>query len=253
MDVENLITIVIPSYNQGQYLEQALESVFTQNLSVEVFVMDGGSTDNSVEIIKKWAAKLAGWRSHKDSGQSAAINEGISLGSAPYVCWLNSDDYLLPDKLVKLLDILEGNPQVPMAYGRVDNVIDLMGKSHAVRVEPFSQARLAKRCIISQPATLIRRKVWEDVGGLNQQLDMAMDYDLWWRIFKQYGELRFVDKLIAVNRIHDATKTQLQRVKHYREAMGVVKKYNGSIPIKWWLYQPYSVWFKSALSWLRSY
>jgi glycosyltransferase involved in cell wall biosynthesis len=145
MDVENLITIVIPSYNQGQYLEQALESVFTQNLSVEVFVMDGGSTDNSVEIIKKWAAKLAGWRSHKDSGQSAAINEGISLGSAPYVCWLNSDDYLLPDKLVKLLDILEGNPQVPMAYGRVDNVIDLMGKSHAVRVEPFSQARLADR------------------------------------------------------------------------------------------------------------
>ncbi len=74
---------------------------------------------------------------------------------------------------------------------------------------------------------------------------MAMDYDLWWRLFKQVGALRFVDEFIAVNRIHAKTKSNTQRVAHYREAMSVVKKYHGSIPWKWWLVQPYAVWFKS--------
>jgi len=88
-----LVTIAVPSCNQGRFLDDALTSIFEQQLPVEVFVMDGGSTDNSIEIIRKWEGQLAGWRSHKDGGQAAAINEGIALGRAPYVCWLNSDDW----------------------------------------------------------------------------------------------------------------------------------------------------------------
>ncbi len=240
-----LITIAVPSLNQGNFLDDALTSIFEQKVPVEVFVMDGGSTDNSAEVIKKWSPQLAGWRSSEDDGQSAAINEGIALGRAPFVCWINSDDWLLLDGLSILLQELALKPNVPAAYGRAWNLIEKSGKRAPVWVEPFDERRLAQRCIISQPATLIRRSAWETVGGLDRHLSMAMDYDLWWRLFKQFGAMQFVDKFIAVDRIHAMTKSNTRRVEHYHEAISVVRKHYGSVPLKWWLAQPYAVWFKS--------
>lgn len=240
-----LITVAVPSFNQGQFLNDALASIFQQDVPVEVFVLDGGSSDNSIEVIRKWEHRLAGWRSQPDDGQAAAINEGIAQGRAPYVCWLNSDDWFLPGGLSKLLGELESNPVVPAAYGRSWNVVQKSGKRYPVWVEPFSERRLALRCIISQPATLIRRSVWDAVGGVDGQLHMAMDYDLWWRLFRHSGPLTFLDDFVAVNREHEDTKTKTQRRLHYREAMMVVRKHFGRVPLKWWLAQPYSVWFKS--------
>ena len=245
MDKTPLVTIAVPSFNQGRFLDDALTSIFQQQVPVEVFVMDGGSTDNSVEVIKKWAPKLAGSRSCADNGQAAAINEGIALGSAPYVCWLNSNDWFLPDGLSKLLDALQAIPETPAVYGRSWNMVQETGKLTPVWVEPFNESRLALRCIVSQPATLIRRLAWDAVGGVDIQLHMAMDYDLWWRLYKQMGALHFVDDFVAVNRQHEATKTKTLRSLHYQEAMAVVRKNYGSVPLKWWLAQPYAVWFKS--------
>lgn len=240
-----IVTVVVPSFNQGLFLDQALNSIFQQSMPLEVYVMDGGSTDNSVEIIKKWAPKLAGWRSHADNGQAAAINEGIALGKAPYVCWLNSDDWYLPNALENLLEVLQKNLDTPAVYGKCWNVEESTKKQTPIWVEPFNERRLALRCIISQPATLIRRSAWEKVGGVDPSLHMVMDYDLWWRLYQNFGELEFVDVFVAVNREHEATKTSSFRRRHYREAMATVKKYYGSIPLKWWLYQPYAVWYKT--------
>lgn len=244
MTAEPLITIAIPSYNQGRYLECLLTSISRQHLPLEVFWADGGSTDNSVEVIRRWHDKLAGWRSYRDRGQSAAINEGISRGQAPYVCWLNSDDWLLPGGLARLVRVLESHPLAPAAYGRTWNYIEKSHNRRPVWVEPFNERRLALRCIISQPATLIRRSAWEAVGGLDETLQMAMDYDLWWRLFKKFGPLHFVNELIAVNREHATTKTRTKRRLHYKEAIEVVRRHHGRVPLKWWLAQPYSVWFK---------
>jgi len=242
---EPLVTIAVPSYNQGQFLDQALSSIFQQNVAVEVYLVDGGSTDSTLEIIEKWAHRLAGWRSYKDSGQAAAINEAIAQGKAPYVSWLNSDDALLSSGLSYLLNELHRYKHAPMVYGRAWNVVQNSGRHYPVWVQPFSEWRLARRCIISQPATLIRRAAWEQLGGVNDKLHMAMDYDLWWRLFKLFGAPQFVDKYIAINRIHANTKTKTQRARHYHEAIDVVRDHYGSVPLKWWLIQPYAVWFKS--------
>jgi len=209
--------------------------------------MDGGSTDNSLDIIRKWESRLAGWRSHSDNGQAAAINEGIAFGSAPYVCWLNSDDWFLPDCLTKLVAALEKSPDLPAVYGRCWNVTEKSGRRSTVRVEPFNERRMAVRCIISQPSTLIRRSAWKAVGGVDESLHMSMDYDLWWKLIKRFGPLLFLDEYVAVNRQHVQSKTQKNRRLHYRESMAIVKKYHGRLPLRWWLAQPYSVWFKSIV------
>ena len=115
------VTVSVPCFNQGRYLHQALESIFAQDVPVEVFVCDGGSTDESLQVIRNWEPRLTGWRSHADAGQAAAINEGVAKGSAPFVCWLNSDDWMLPRGLERLLAALDERPSAPMAYGRTWN------------------------------------------------------------------------------------------------------------------------------------
>lgn len=245
--ISPLVTIAVPSFNQGRFLDDALTSIFTQQVPVEVFVMDAGSTDQSVDVIKKWAPHLAGWRSRPDDGQAAAINEGLALASAPFVCWLNSDDWFLPGGLSSLIKAIQAHPKSPAVYGRSWNVVQKTGKRAPVWVEPFDERRLALRCIVSQPATLIHRAAWEAIGGVDSHLHMAMDYDLWWRLFKRFGALQFVDDFVAVNRDHDATKTKTLRRRHYQEATSVVRKYHGRLPLKWRLAQPYAEWFKSLI------
>ena len=245
---EARVTIAVPSFNQGAFLREALQSLFAQDLPVEVFVADGGSSDNSLDIIREWAPRLAGWRSRADAGQAAAINEAIAQGRAPYVCWLNSDDWLLPGALPALIVALERFPAAPFAYGRSWNVS--RNSRTPVWVEPFSEQRLSVRCMVSQPASLIRRSAWEGVGGLDPNLHMAMDYDLWWRLFRKFGAPQFVDAFVAANRDHPATKTASFRRLHYIEATDVVRRHNGRVPLKWRLMWPYAVWLKAARRWL---
>ena len=235
-----IVTVAVPSLNQGRFLEEALESIFIQDLAVEVYVVDGGSKDESLKIIRRWERRLAGWRSYPDSGQAAAINEAIANGGAPFVCWLNSDDRWLPGALGKLVATLQSQPDAPAVYGNVMNQ-GARGLS-PLRVEPFSEERLARRCIISQPGTLIRRASWNEIGGLREDLHMALDYDLWWRLYKQFGPLVYDARMVAVNRDHPNTKTNRFRRQHYREAIAVVREHFGRVPLRWWLAQPYSVW-----------
>lgn len=241
------VTVAVPAFNQGRYLETALESIFSQGVPVEVYVADGGSSDGTREILGRWEGRLLGWRSHADSGQAAAINEGVSRGTAPYVCWLNSDDWWLPGGLARLLAALQAQPGAPMAYGRVWNHVESTGREKAVFVRPYSEWMMAQACIVSQPGTLVRRDAWQAVGGVDESLHMAMDYDLWWKLIGQHGLPAFVDEFVAVNREHRDTKTSTRRALHYREAMAVVRKHHGRVPLKWYLAQPYAVWYRSLI------
>ena len=239
------VTVAVPSLNQGRFLDDALASLYGQDVPIEVFVMDGGSTDETLEVVEKWRPRLAGFRSGPDGGQAAAINAGIASGSAPYVAWLNSDDWLLDGALKTLLESADRNPDAAVVYGRAWNVDESSGRRYPVWVEPFTERRMALRCVISQPATLVRRTAWEAVGGVDETMRMAMDYDLWWRLYRRFGAPLFVDAFVAVNRVHAGTKTETQRRRHYQEAMGVVRKYYGRLPLKWWWAQPFAVWYRS--------
>jgi glycosyltransferase involved in cell wall biosynthesis len=238
------VTLVVPSLNQGRYLEAALCSIAAQDVSTEIIVMDGGSTDNSLGILERWSGRLAYWQSAADGGQAAAINDGMRRGIAPYVCWLNSDDMLEPGGLRLLIEALEANSTAPAAYGNVVN-LDPNGARSPVWVQPFSERMLTLRCIISQPGTLIRRAAWEAVGGVDPNLFLAMDYDLWWRLYRRFGPLIHVPRVTAVNRMHPDTKTRNNRVAHYAEAIAVLRRHRGRAPIKWRLAQPYAVWWKA--------
>ena len=250
--MQPLVTVAVPSFNQGDCLDDALASIFSQNVPVEVFVADGGSTDNSVDVIRRWAPRLLGWRSAPDNGQASAINEAIAEGTAPYVCWLNSDDWFVEGGISCLVEALNRQPvETAMVYGRAWDVNNSSGRKREAYVRPFDVDRMAVRCLISQPATLIRRSAWEADDGLDDSLHMAMDYDLWWRLYKSDGAPYCVDVAGAVNREHWATKTQTRRQKHYNEAIAVVRRHYGRVPIKWWLAQPYAVWYRALCARLR--
>ena len=239
-----LVTVAVPSFRQGRFLDQALSSIFAQDVPVEVFVMDGGSDDETLAVLDRWKERLAGWRSHADGGQSEAINEGIARGRAPYVCWLNSDDWLLPQGLSRLLRALEHSPGAALAYGGTWDWIEATGRCRRSLVLPFSEWLMARVNAISQPGTLMRRSAWETVGGVDASLHLAMDYDLWWRLYRHAGPPVRVPERVAVNRVHGQTKTNTQRRRHYQEAMAVVRQHYGRIPLKWWLAQPYAVWWR---------
>jgi GT2 family glycosyltransferase len=239
------VTVIVPSLNQGRYLEEALNSIAAQDVCAEIVVMDGGSTDDSRAVIERWSDRLRYWESEADAGQAAAINTGMKYGTAPYVCWLNSDDMFEPGGLRALVVELDRTPAAPAAYGKVVNLDDATGVRRDVWVEPFNEKSLALRCIIAQPGCLIRRTAWEAVGGVDTDLFLAMDYDLWWRLYRRFGPLAYVPQIVAVNRVHRATKTRNNRAAHYAEAMAVVRRNYGRIPLKWWLAQPYAVWWKS--------
>lgn len=239
--VPPLCTVAVPSLNQGAFLERTLQSVFEQDVPVEVMLMDGGSTDSSRDVIDRWRPHLAFVRSQRDAGQADAVNEGIALGSAPFVCWLNSDDSFEPGALRALSDALISRPDAPAAFGRA-RVVDSRDRNRGLYpTGKFDIKRLARFCFIAQPASLIRRSAWQAVGGLDTSLSLAFDFDLWWRLYRWGGPLVFVDRVVARTRMHLDTKTVRHPLLHYRESFRVLKGHYGRVPLTWYAKAPLSI------------
>jgi hypothetical protein len=235
------VTVAVPSYNQAQFLDATLRSIFAQPVAVEVMLADGGSTDGSQQVIEQWRDRLTWCRSAPDNGQPASINEAIARGRAPYVCWLNSDDLFLPEGLAALLAAIAADPSIAVVYGgclRIDEHGRIIGR---YRAGPMSVRALSRRCVIPQPATLIRRDAWEWLGGLRDKLDLGFDYDLWWRLQHAGFRFRRIETDVAALRIHADAKSLKYAREMYAEAKAIVRMHYGSVPLIWRLKEPFSI------------
>ncbi|MCA9999452.1 MAG: glycosyltransferase [Anaerolineales bacterium] len=221
------ITVVTPSYNQAAYLEASLRSVLDQNYpALRYIVMDGGSTDGSVDIIRHYADKLTHWVSQPDAGQSDAILKGFetaSPASGDILTWLNSDDVLLPGALHTVGKIFARYPHIHWLTGQPANM-DVEGHLRLTSLKVGRFRSLIQRGwyhgrglgFIRQEGTFWRRSLWQQVGGLNPALHYAMDFDLW-RRFAAYAQLVTVDQHLAAFRSQPDQKTS-EIDRYYHEA-----------------------------------
>ena len=220
------ISIVTPSFNQGRFLEETILSVLNQNYpNLEYFVMDGGSTDNSVEIIQKYAPRLTYWESKPDKGQSHAINKGFKMATGELVAWLNSDDLFNPGALFEVAEIWESDQSFGLIHG-ISEIVDEQGNStEKERGSPldFVESLLTSNNPVAQPSTYISRLALEDVGYLDERLHMSMDWDLWLRISKKYP-VYFLPKSLSKSRYWSQTKTTTQVEKSGQDHVAIIRK-----------------------------
>ncbi len=222
------ISIVTPSYNQGEFLEECIDSVLSQNYpALEYVIMDGGSTDNSVEIIKKYEKYLTYWQSCQDKGQYDAINEGFKKTNGEIMGWLNSDDKYHPRAFFKVAFIFSKNKGVEWITGRPTKW-DKNGNVSFILFDflpKFSREKYLKgykACFIQQESTFWRRSLWEKAGSrIRTDLKYAGDLELWIRFFR-FAPLYTVDTLLGGYREHGNQKATLYMNRYIEEAEKVL-------------------------------
>ncbi|MEL7645231.1 MAG: glycosyltransferase family 2 protein [Anaerolineaceae bacterium] len=215
-----LVSIITPSYNQARYLEQTMRSVLEQDYPrIEYWVIDGGSSDGSVDLIQRYAPRLAGWLSEKDSGQADAVNKGFARATGEYIAWLNSDDLYYPGALAEAVRALEANPAAPFVFSDVES-IDGTGKAfNRMRYGEWALADLMRFQIIGQPGVFMRRSALLEAGFLDTSYHYILDHHLWLRL-AALGSARYVPgALWAAARTHPGAKNTAQAAGFAPEAL----------------------------------
>jgi len=206
------VSIVTPSYNQAQFIEETIRSVLLQGYpNLEYIIIDGGSTDGSMGIIRKYEPWLAYWVSEPDEGQSDAINKGFTHSRGSVLTWLNSDDRFQPRAIKEATRFFQENPDVEIAYGNYTEIDENSRLLRTFQSPEFNLHRQMVRQLIPQPAAFFRRAVWEQIGPLDTSLHYVMDRDLWNRAALCFSIEHF-PALIADMRMHSHSKTIGQTV-----------------------------------------
>jgi glycosyltransferase involved in cell wall biosynthesis len=205
-----LLSIVIANYNYGRFLEEAIQSVLTQSCQdFELIVVDGGSTDNSVEIIKKYEGRIAWWVSEEDKGQSDAFNKGFAHARGRFGCWLNADDIMMPGALMVVKGYIERHPRCEWLAGSsvfVDGEMKVKWCSRCVHVWKNGFSRFPMYSV-NGPSSFFLISNLEKVGGFDVSLRYTMDTDLWRRFVKNGICLHNVPNYIWCFRVHEESKT----------------------------------------------
>jgi glycosyltransferase involved in cell wall biosynthesis len=236
-----LVSIVTPSYNQADFLSHTIRSVLNQEYKhIEYFIVDGGSTDGSVEIIKSYQDQITWWVSEKDRGQTDAINKGFNQATGEIFAWINSDDILQPWAVSEAVDFFQRNPDVGLVYGDL-HYINTEGKylgTFNAKQTDFNKLRRGA-VYIPQPATFWRASLWKEVGPLDPDLYFAMDYDLWVKIAAITSIQYYQGHHWADFRIHDESKTISADQKCWDEMLWIHRRDGGRwlspLVFKYWI------------------
>lgn len=202
------ISIIIPSYNQGKYIEETICSVLDQyDPNLELIIIDGASTDNSVEIIKKYQRSLAFWVAEPDKGQSDAINKGFAKATGDIITWLGSDDLLEPDSLAQIRTAFESGPA---ELGVVHGYADMFRNGTSLRIDKGFRIQNKERRLAGmafpQPSAFMRKKYVDQVGSINPDLHYGMDYDLFARL-AMVCEFKKLEICLSRYRLHPESKS----------------------------------------------
>ena len=224
-----LVSIVTPSYNQAGFLEETIRSVLDQDYPLlEYLIVDGGSTDGSLEIIQRYAHRLAWWVSEPDRGQTDAINKGFDRARGEILAWLNSDDTYLPGAVSEAVAYLQSHTETGMVYGNA-NLVDELGR--VIGKFPARQTdyhRLRRGYVhIPQQAAFFRAELWRKVGPLDPTFFFAMDYDLWVRLART-SRLDYYPRPWANFRLHGNAKSVTADDRCWPEMLRVDKREGGS-------------------------
>jgi glycosyltransferase involved in cell wall biosynthesis len=242
-----IFSIVTPSYNQGKFLAETIESVIGQegDFEIDYIIVDGFSSDNSAQLIQrfddllkrgKWPIKCRAitfrWVSEKDRGQTEALMKGFRMARGEILAWLNSDDTYLPGALQTAATFFNGNPDAGLMYGNASYCDESGSTIGPYRTEPFHLERLAAANIICQPASFFRREAFENVGGLDEKLGFVMDYDLWIKIGRRFPCCH-IQHLLATYRLHETSKTISNEtlLRNSEESLEVTLKHFGWAPL----------------------
>jgi glycosyltransferase involved in cell wall biosynthesis len=233
----------MPSLNQAQYIEEAIRSVLDQPVEdLLLVVADGGSTDGTLAVLERLALEAKGrlaWHSEQDSGAAQAVNKALARCRGGILGWLNSDDAYAPGAAARALEFFQNNPRHRLVYGRGEH-IDERGRSlgeYPTRPPATPLAEFAQGCFICQPTAFFRREMAEEIGGLDETLKTAFDFDWWLRAFKRYGQAQigYLDAVQAYSRLHGACMTRRLRRQVALEGMAVLSRHLGEAPGEWLL------------------
>jgi len=229
------ISVIIPSFNQAGFIKQTLESILGQRTSYEpeIHVMDGGSTDGTIDILKSYGSRIH-WVSEKDKGQADAVNNGIKKATGDVIGWLNSDDLYEPDTLQTVMDHFSRNPDCQWLYGKC-RIIDETGieimkgitSYKNLSLKRFRFSRLMLENYISQPTVFFRKELFNKVGSLDTSLHYTMDYDLWLRFGREFPAC-VVNNYLASFRRHGESKSETGFKLQFKEEYEVFLRYNPS-------------------------
>jgi glycosyltransferase involved in cell wall biosynthesis len=220
------ISVITPSYNQAQYIEATISSVLGQSYPMlEYLVVDGGSTDGTLDILRRYEERL-NWISEPDEGQAQAINKGFKRSTGEIITWLNSDDLHLPEALHRVSEFFNQHPEINVVYGDY-HLINSRGQVVLQKQEiPFDYNILLYGLdYISQPTTFFRRTIFEQVGYLDENLHFGLDWEYWLRIASRGGRFAHIPYYLAATRWHTEAKTLVAPPRMYAEHQAIRDRY----------------------------
>jgi glycosyltransferase involved in cell wall biosynthesis len=226
------ISVVTPSFNQGQFIERTVRSVLDQGVdSLEFVICDGGSADGTVEILRRYQDRLR-WLSEPDGGQADAVNKAIAMTSGEIIGWLNSDDIYYPGALAYICAFFDEHPDVNIVYGNANHIDEDDRVIEPYYTEDWNLERFRDVCFVCQPAVFFRRRVVSEYGLLDASLRFCMDYEYWLRIGATTPLVR-VPRVLAGSRLYSTNKTLGSRVAVHAEINDMLSRTIGSVPTRW--------------------